>query len=206
MPEMAVKTVSDGAAAGGAAVGSAVANRLIFEHSVEGLFKRGLGGRVTPALKAQLREAGVDLDKPLLPAYPWDTWVRAVGVAAKGLHPGEPPEVAWRLMGERMVEGYRETALGGAMFGMLKLLGPKRMLWRTRQNFRSGNNYTEARLTEVSPREADLWMNEQGSLRYLTQGAVLAGMRGAGAPDVRVEVREYDAEGVTYRVSWGVPR
>lgn len=207
MPEMAVKTVSDGAgAARGVAEGVAVANRLVFEHSVEALFVRGLTGRVSPTLKAQLREAGVDLDRPLLPAYGWDTWVRGVGVVARGLHPGEPQEVAWRLMGERMVEGYRETALGGAMFGMLRLLGPKRMLGRTRQNFRSGNNYTEARLTEVGPREADLWMNEQGLLRYFTQGAVLAGMRGAGAQDVRVEVREFDDAGVTYRVSWGVPR
>lgn len=180
-----------------------VGQRLIFEHSVEGLFLRGLMGRLTPSLKAQLREAGVDLERSLLPAYPWEVWERSVGLTARALHPGEPDDVAWRLVGERMVDGYRETLVGGAMFGMLRLLGPRRMVGRTRQNFRSGNNYTEASVTDVGPRQVDLWMNEVGRLRYFTQGAVLAGMRGAGAPDARVEVTHFDDAGVTYRVSWG---
>jgi uncharacterized protein (TIGR02265 family) len=182
-----------------------VSQRLIFAQAVEGLFLRGLVGRLTPALKAQLREVGVDVERPLLPAYPWAVWARGVGVVAAALHPGEPDEVGWRLIGERMVDGYRETLVGGAMFGMLRVLGPRRMVGRTRQNFRSGNNYTEARITEVGPGAVDLWMNEVGPLRFFTQGAVLAGMRGAGAPDVRVEVSHYDDAGVTFRVTWGAP-
>jgi uncharacterized protein (TIGR02265 family) len=209
MPEVTPSHEKRGAGAPkGAAAAEAradVAQRLIFEHAVEGLFQRGLAGRVTPALKAQLREAGVDLERPLLPAYPWEVWARCVGMAARALHPEEPDTVGWRLVGERMVDGYRETLVGGAMFGMLRLLGPKRMVGRTRQNFRSGNNYTEARITEVGPGAVDLWMNEVGPLRYFTQGAVLAGMRGAGAEDVRVEVSHFDDAGVTFRVTWGAP-
>lgn len=182
-----------------------VSQRLIFAQAVEGLFLRGLAGQLTPALKAQLREVGVDVERPLLPAYPWAVWTRCVGAAAAALHPGEPDVVGWRLIGERMVDGYRETLVGGAMFGMLRLLGPRRMVGRTRQNFRSGNNYTEASITEVGPGAVDLWMNEVGPLRFFTQGAVLAGMRGAGAPDVRVEVSHFDDAGVTFRVTWGAP-
>jgi uncharacterized protein (TIGR02265 family) len=201
MPDV---TPSDEKRGSGVPVAAAgVAQRLIFEQAVEGLFLRGLAGRLTPTLKAQLREAGVDLERPLLPAYPWEVWERCVGLTARALHPGESEEVGWRLVGERMVDGYRETLVGGAMFGMLRLLGPKRMVGRTRQNFRSGNNYTEASITEVGPSAVDLWMNEVGRLRYFTQGAVLAGMRGAGAPDVRVEVARFDDAGVTFRVSWG---
>jgi uncharacterized protein (TIGR02265 family) len=203
MPEISLKNVGPGVAAAGVSVD--VVERLIFEHAVDGLFRRGLAGRVTPSLKEQLREAGLDLERPLLPAYRWDTWVRCVGLTARAVYPTEAPEVGWRLIGERSVDGYRETAVGAAMFGVLRLLGPKRMLGRTRQNFRSANNYTEARITEVGPREADLWMNERGQLRYFTQGAVLAGMRGAGAKDARVEVRQFDDAGVTYRVTWGEP-
>ena len=207
MPEVTPNEEKRGAATPRASVGAEaradVTQRLIFEHAVEGLFLRGLAGRLTPTLKAQLREAGVDVERKLLPAYPWAVWERSVGVAARALHPAEPNEVSWRLIGERMVDGYRETLVGGAMFGMLRLLGPRRMVGRTRQNFRSGNNYTEARITEVGPMAVELWMNEVGTLRYFTQGAVLAGMRGAGAPDVRVEVAHFDDAGVTFSVTWG---
>lgn len=177
--------------------------RLVFQNTVEGLFARGLAGRVTPALKEQLRREGLDLDRPLLPAYPVETWSRCVALTARALHPGEPEGVALSKVGERMVEGYRETAVGRAVFGVLTLLGPRRTLGRMQQNLRSANNYTEVRLTEVGSREADLWMNEPGLLRYFMRGVLLAGLRGAGTADAQVELRQFDDAGVTYRVSWG---
>ncbi len=180
-----------------------MSERLIFSHTVEGLYTRGLQGRVTPALKEQLRKEGLDLDKPLLPAYPLETWARCVRLTATALHPGEPEELALRKVGERTIEGYLETPMGRAMFGVLKLLGPQRTLGRMQKNFRSANNYTEVRLTEVGPTEADLWLNEPGLMRYFMQGVLLAGIRGAGAPDVEVALRQFDDAAVTYRVSWG---
>ncbi len=176
--------------------------RLVFQNTVEGLFARGLAGRVTPTLKEQLRQVGLDLDRPLLPAYPVETWSRCVALTARVLHPGEPEPEALGRVGERMVDGYLETTMGRAMFGVLRLLGPQRTLGRMQKNLRSANNYTEVRLTEVSPREADLWMNEPGPLRYFMKGVLLAGLRGAGTPDVRVELRHFDDASVTYRVSW----
>jgi uncharacterized protein (TIGR02265 family) len=102
-----------------------------------------------------------------------------------------------------MAVGYRETMVGGAVFGMLKLLGPKRMLLRTQKNFRSGNNYTDVRFTEVGPTVMDMWMNEPGPLRHFSAGIIEAGMRFSGAPETRVEVRAFDDASVTYRISWG---
>jgi uncharacterized protein (TIGR02265 family) len=179
-----------------------MSERLVFSHTVEGLFGRGLTGRVSPGLKEQLRQVGLDLDRPLLPAYPLATWSRSVELAAEMLYPDERREQALFKVGERMVDGYLETTMGRAMFGVLRLLGPQRTLGRMQKNLRSANNYTEVRLTEVSPREADLWMNEPGPLRYFMKGVLLAGLRGAGTPDVRVELRHFDDASVTYRVSW----
>jgi uncharacterized protein (TIGR02265 family) len=182
-----------------------MSERLVFAHTVEGLFRRGLSGRISPELKEQLRQAGVDLDRPLMPAYPLETWLRCVSLTAQALYPGESRELALRHVGERMVDGYLETTMGSAVFGLLRLLGPHRTLGRMQKNFRSANNYTEVRLTEVGPSEADLWMNEPGPLRYFMGGVLLAGLRGAGTTDVRVELRHFDDASVTYRLSWGAP-
>jgi uncharacterized protein (TIGR02265 family) len=180
-----------------------MSERLVFAHTAEGLFRRGLSGRISPELKEQLRQAGLDLDKPLMPAYPLDTWLRCVSLAAQALYPNDPREVALLHVGERMIDGYLETTMGSAMFGLLRLVGTHRALGRMQKNFRSANNYTEVRLTELGPREADLWMNEPGPLRYFMQGVLLAGLRGAGTPNVRVELRQFDDASVTYHLSWG---
>ena len=181
-----------------------MAERLVFPPIVEGLFVRGLSGKVSPRLKEQLRQEGLDLDRPLLPAYPLATWMRCVALTAKTMHPDMPEEVAWRMLGERMIDGYRDTMMGRAMLGVLKLLGPKRMLSRAQHGFRTGNNYTEVRVTEVAPNMAEMWLNEPGHLRYFKQGVLLAMGRAASGltMNVAVAVHQFDDETVTYRISW----
>ncbi|MCP3064660.1 DUF2378 family protein [Myxococcus sp. K38C18041901] len=175
--------------------------KLVFEHTFEGLFVRGLAGRVTPVLQDRLREVGLDLKK-LRPAYDFDVWCSAVRVAALGLHPDVTPEEGYALLGERMVDGYRETAMGRALFSVIQLLGPRRGVGRAQQMFRSGNNYTEARIEDVSSTEVDLWMNEAGPIRYFTQGALRAGLRATGAVQPLVTVRDFTPADVTYRCTW----
>lgn len=178
--------------------------RLVYEHTVEGLFVRGLAGRIPPAVKERLRQAGLDLDARLLPTYPFETWVRCVAIAAEALHPGQPEAVSWRALGERMVDGYRETFTGRLMFRVLQLLGPQRLVARAEQNFRSGNNYTEVRHSDLATNVVELWVNEPGPTRYVVQGAMLGTLRAArpGDAGVRVDVVDFTAESVTFRVSW----
>jgi uncharacterized protein (TIGR02265 family) len=176
--------------------------KLVFEHTLEGLFMRGLMGRVSPMLRERLKEVGVDLDRKLQPAYGFDTWCSAVRVAARELHPDVPDDVGYGLLGERMVDGYKETVLGRAALGVIQLMGPRRGVSRTRQIFRSANNYTETRLEDVSPMEVDLWMNEAGPIRYFTRGALQAGLRVTGARQPEVVVRGFTDDSVTYRLTW----
>lgn len=179
---------------------------LIFSHSLQSLMSRAFPGGVPAELKAKLRTVGVELDRPLLPAYPKDTWSRCVELGAVYAFPREPREQAWRKLGERMVEGYQETMIGRAMFSTLKLLGPRRMLLRSQKSFRSGNNYTEVRLTDVSPTAVDVWFNETDEvLRQFTAGLVLAGMRIGGAEESRVDITHRDAQGMTLRATWKAP-
>ncbi len=178
--------------------------RLVYEHTFEGLFVRGLAGRLSPKVKERLREVGLDLDRKLLPAYSVETWARSVAIVIEVLYPNEPEEVAYRLLGERMTEGYQETFTGRAALQVLRLLGPRRLIARTQQIFRSGNNYTEVHITDVAPTVVDLWVNEVGPARYIIQGAILAGLRAfrPGDEGVRVDVLGFTDEGISLRVSW----
>ncbi len=176
--------------------------KLVFDQTLEGLFVRGLDGRVTPTLKLHLKEVGVDLDRKLLPAYPFETWCSCVRVAAQALYADATEEQAYHALGERMVDGYRGTMLGRALFSVLQLLGPRRVLSRVQQSFRSGNNYTVVRVEDLGPCLLRLWVNEPGPTRYLVQGAILAGMRGCGVQDAQIRVRGFTAEDVTFEVEW----
>ena len=176
--------------------------KLVFEQTIDGLFRRGLKGQVTPRLKRRLADAGLDLDKKLLPAYPFADWCTFVSLASEELHGPGNVQVGYRLLGERVVDGFKESMLGTALFSVIKVLGPRRALMRVRQNFRSGNNYTEGEVFELTPTSYEVWMNEIGDIRYLTSGVLLAGVRALGAPQASVEVKTFDDAGVTYCVFW----
>jgi len=176
--------------------------KLVFDQTLEGLFIRGLSGQVTPGLKSQLRGIGVDLDRRLLPVYPFSVWCACVRVAAQELYGRLAPEAAYHQLGERMVDGYQRTVWGRAQFNMLKLVGPRRVIGRAQQSFRSGNNYTLIRIQEVGPLCLELHVNEEGPTRHLMQGAMLAGLRGSGAREPRVELKDFTEQDVTFHVTW----
>jgi uncharacterized protein (TIGR02265 family) len=176
--------------------------RLVFDQTLEGLFIRGLSGQVTPGLKNHLRGVGVDLDRKLLPAYPFPIWCSCVRVAARELYGRMPQEAAYHQLGERMVDGFRTTMWGRALFSLLRMLGPRRVIGRAQQSFRSGNNYTEIRIRELGPLCLELCVNEEGPTRHLMQGAMLAGLRGSGAREPRVELKHFTEQDVTFDVTW----
>ena len=178
-----------------------MSDKVVFDHTIEGLFIRGLGSRLSPRARQRLKEAGVDVDKRLLPAYPFNTWMTSLRIAAEELHPGEPLDQAMRKVGEAFIHGYRETLLGRAVLGVMSVLGPQRTLKRATQNFRSGNNYTEATVSDVSPGCADLWMNEVGPYPTFTAGIISAALTAAGSTPT-VEVRGHDGHACTFRVTW----
>ncbi|HEX8823323.1 MAG TPA: DUF2378 family protein [Archangium sp.] len=175
---------------------------LIFEQTIEAVYVRALHGRIPPSCKARLREAGLDLDKKLRPAYPFDSWMTFLRITAEELYPGEPLSQGAFKIGEACIDGFRETMLGRAVLSLLRVLGPRRALMRATQNFRAGNNYTESRLKEISPRQFELWMNEVGSLPTFTAGILHAGLRTAGAENIHVDLSGYDGHACTYRISW----
>ena len=175
---------------------------LVFEQTLEAVFLRGLHGRVPPSCKARLRQAGLDLDQKLRPTYPLDAWMTFLRITAQELYPEEPVDQGAFKLGETCIDGFRETMLGRAVLSLLRVLGPRRALMRATQNFRAGNNYTESRLKELGPRQFELWMNEVGPLPTFTAGILHAGLRTAGAENIRVDLSGYDGHACTYCISW----
>jgi uncharacterized protein (TIGR02265 family) len=175
---------------------------LVYEQTVEGLFIRALGNRLTPECRARLSQAGLDVTRKLKPAYPFQSWMTFIRIAAEELYPGMPLAEATFKLGEAHLEGFRETMLGRAVISLLRVIGPKRALLRATQNFRAGNNYTESRVTELGPHQFELWMNEVGEFPEFTAGIIYAGVRLAGAQEPRVEPTSYDGHACTYRITW----
>src|SRR5215217_9517353 len=154
---------------------------LIFEQTLEALYLRGLQGQISASCKARLRQAGLDLDQKLRPAYPFNAWMAFLRITAEELYPELSVDEGCRKLGQAHIAGYRDTMLGRAVLSLLRVLGPRRALARATQNFRSGNNYTESKLVEVTPTQFELWMNEVGDYPDFTAGIIHAGLRVAGA-------------------------
>jgi len=181
-----------------------MSEKLVFEQTIEALFVRAVGSRMSPALRRRLKDLGIDLEKKLRPAYTFEQWMGSLKAGAEELFPSQPLDQAMFQLGELFIDGYRETFLGRAVLGVVRVLGPKRTLKRSTQNFRSGNNYTETRLTEVDDTTSELWLNEVGPYPSFTAGIIHAGLVACGVvPTVTME--GHDGHACTYRVSWGAP-
>jgi uncharacterized protein (TIGR02265 family) len=174
--------------------------KLIFAQTFEGLL-RSLTGKLTPRLATGLRERGFDPAVALLPAYPQPVFTEVVSFLARELHPGLPPEAAICALGRGFMDGYGETMVGRAMMAMMRLIGPRRTLERVSRQFRTGNNFSETRLTPIGATEYHLWVNEVRLPGWYI-GILSRGLELAGGKDVKVELIHRDEAGGNFRVRW----
>ncbi len=175
---------------------------LVFEQAIEGLFKMALRPRMTEQLEARLLQAGLDLSRPLRPAYPRAEWNDFVRIAAESLWPGKSPEVAYRELGRALIDGYTQTLMGKAIASIVKLIGPRRMLERMTRNLRSGGNFNLTRVTDLAPQEVEFWINEPYLHPAYVAGMLEAALQLSGAKGVALAVLARDGQGCTYRIHW----
>jgi uncharacterized protein (TIGR02265 family) len=178
--------------------------RLVYVQVVEGLLQHGLQGKVSPRLKQRLRQVGVDLDRPLLPAYPVPLWTHCLSVIVEETYPDVPREEAFRRLAETHVQGYGRTVIGRAVYGVMRLLGPRRLVQRLPQTLHATDNYTEAELVERGPTTYEMKMNsaldQPGYVESLFESMLRVG--GAESPKVtRIHV-DPQAPSSTYQITW----
>lgn len=172
--------------------------RVVFSSVFE-----ALGGVITarrPALSNELRALGVDLSK-LQAAYPADRWRDSTALVATALFPEVSAPVAQYRLGQLIIEQYSKTLIGKALMATLRVLGPRRSFTRVSRSFRTANNYTEDKVTELSPSSYELWLNEL-HVPYVNQGVIQATLEAIGAKECAVEVKNRDAHGTTYHCHW----
>ncbi len=174
---------------------------MVFGSTVEGLFVKGLAGRMTPELRERLKTVGLDLTR-VQPAYDLATWARALEITVAALHPELPRDQAYENLGTDLTRGFFETFLGRAVETVIKLIGPRRTLLRTERNLRSGNNYTECSFIEHAPNRIETTINESTVLRHTMTGLVREALRYAGAKNLKVALIRNDEQNSTWMISW----
>jgi uncharacterized protein (TIGR02265 family) len=175
-------------------------DHLVFSPTIEELFVRRLGPRITPALRDQLRDLGLDLDKPLLPAYPLAAFDAALEVIATSVFSELPRAEAFRELGRLQVDAFAETLLGRASFQLMKLVSLTVFLNRQTRAWRNANNFIQTRLTESGPQTWEVWVNDVGRFPEVIQGILKAALERASH---RAEVEILQREGLScvYRVT-----
>ncbi len=174
--------------------------KLVFEHTVESVLR--VLEPIPPAQIAELRALGIDLSKPLLPAYTVDTFVRLLDFIIQQRFAQLPADEAHFELGRAFIKAYTQTLLGRALAGLMRTLGPRRTLDRTSRNFRTANNYTDTRLRQLGPTRYELWFNfalRPGYYRGIVQASLE--LSGARQPEVKPHTSS-QGEGVTFLVSW----
>ncbi|MBF5043411.1 DUF2378 family protein [Aggregicoccus sp. 17bor-14] len=161
--------------------------RLVYASVVEGLLRHGVQEPLPLVLKERLRHIGVDVDRPLLPAYPVPMWMHCLRAVAEELYPGEPLERALRALAVRHAEGYGHTVVGHALYAVARMMGPRRMVHRLPHLLASGDNYTRAELLELAPAHYELRMNSEVDMPGYAEGLMeaLLGLSGAREPQVQ---------------------
>ena len=99
---------------------------MMFDLALEGLFVQSLKGELQPRCRERLRQAGLDLDRKLLPAYPTKDFVKWLHIVAEEVFPTRPAPEVFRELGRRSFGAFTQGLLGGAMGNLMRLIGPAR--------------------------------------------------------------------------------
>lgn len=173
-----------------------MSRRLVFKHTIEGLFTRAYGAQLTTALKDDFRRLGLEGA-----AVEAETFGKAFVLLRDAVHPGIEPTLAERQMGARFLSGYFETAIGGLVKVMLKLLPVEKALMRVPQSLMSGANFIEARVEKAGERHYRLTMSDFSTSPHFLCGVVsqMVTLSG-GTPDVKMI--EQNGRALVMAVRW----
>lgn len=177
-----------------------MAEKVVFEHTMDSIL-RVLDRPIPPAQIAGLDAIGIDLSKPLLPAYPVAMHAALIDFVAKQRWPDLPAEQAEFELGRVFIETYTQTLLGRALKGLLWTIGPNRTIERMNRTFRTANNFTDTRLQRLGPASYELWFNFASRAHYF-RGIVHETIAQCGVKGIDVRLSATQGDEVTFHVSW----
>ncbi len=174
---------------------------VLYSEALEGFFLKGVGKRLSVRGRHRLKEAGLDLDQKLKPAYPLESYRGFMEIAREDLYPFQPKAEGFRRLGEDTVKGYGETVIGKALLSVARLVGPLRLLTRMDTTARGVNNFTQTRITQLGERNLHYWFNELSVTSDYTVGLIVGALEAAGAKGLQVDYLA-DTEPHTFHLRW----
>ena len=158
------------------------AQRLWFKDAFESMFQGQLGPTLTLKMRAGLKDRGLNLGAPLLPAYSAEVWAACIRYAAAEVYPGVELDVGTYRLGELFSQSFTTGMLGRSIIAMLRLIGARRALPRMGRNFKNITNYIDVVVEERSQDCFAACFNEVDGIPYFFKGTVDAAGTSLGAP------------------------
>ena len=138
------------------------AEPLVYTDTIKNILT-AVEGKVSPRIVERLqREAGVDV-KALAASYPLRAHDAMVKVLAEELYPTKSIDEATHELGVSLMARYGDSLLGKALFAVIRMLGPMKVLKRVPEYFKQGNNYADVKIEVTGPSSYVLDHNEVGA-------------------------------------------
>lgn len=177
--------------------------RVEFEQVIDGLMTGAMEALKDPPLVEKLRAAGLDLTKKLKPAYPAFEFFGWLSIAARHRYPTLSDEAAVRELGRLAVRrGLQATFLGRAVLTAARLLGARRSLKRLGTSFKNGNNYIEAKVTELGPTSLEIQLGPLVGPRSYYEGILEECPVMFDAREIQLSLLRTEGEHLTWRLDW----
>ncbi|MGA9524899.1 MAG: DUF2378 family protein [Myxococcaceae bacterium] len=176
-----------------------IEEKVVFGQSFEAVLRahRPLEADLVDGLK----QLGIPPDGPFAVAYPLGTYMAFLALFARVRYRDLDPMSAYTAIGQQFIRGYESTLIGRAMLAALRLIGPRRTVQRFTRSFRTANNYSELRYTELGPNEVEVWCNYVAQPGFY-RGLLLEGINVAGGKNTEVVFVGKEGDSALYRIRW----
>lgn len=176
-----------------------VTEKYVFPSLIEGYIK-GLGERFSAKTRAELKKAGLDVER-LPPAIPAEEMKTYTAIVARTAFPDSQPVEQLQLLGASMIRGWQTGLLGSAASAMIRLIGPRRALNRLDRAFSTTNNFSKAITEFVGEKEALITITDVQDIPSYWLGIFEAGIELLGLQGT-VIVEKHLPPAAVFRIRW----
>jgi uncharacterized protein (TIGR02265 family) len=175
---------------------------VVFRNTVEALFHKAFGSKLTERCVERIRQAGIDLRNRLDGFYPREVFYRCVAILGEELFPWMGADERMVQLGTAFMDGFEQTLLGKAALQAARFIGTRRTLYRMAENYRTSNNFLQAQVEELGPGDARLKLSQTSGASGYYEGALRRGLQLTGAQGLTVRRELDDGKRCTLRVTW----
>ena len=169
-------------------------------RTFEALF-RPEGIAVTPALKAELFAAGLDLEH-LSPSYPLALLRLAFDVARRHAFPALPEPEGHRAVGRAFVAGFKQTPIGWVFRAMAPAFGPDRTIQTLPRYLSAVRDDMPLQIIAVGERRYQMVSADPDANPHFLAGCLESVLQTCGASSWAVEVVAEGPDGYGIDIRW----